>query len=236
MFSQSNFSNFSLEGSAIYLTELLQTFVSHIRTWSVVEYIYATGLLIGVLSTGYGVVRLASSGPVEYQAIEQQVSVTDITPSVAPALVVEVAGAVEQPGVYTLPIGSRVSQALQAAGNIKIDADQLRIAKEINLAEELKDQQKIYIPYLLDSLVNSSVNSSIEKTSQQTPDSSGANNSGGISINTASLKQLMELEGIGEKRAESISSGRPYTSVDELVSRKIITEAMLAKIKDTITL
>lgn len=55
-----------------------------------------------------------------------------------------------------------------------------------------------------------------------------------IDINSASAKQLMTLDGIGEARAKEIMKGRPYKGKDELVEKKIVPESVYAKIKDQI--
>ena len=61
-------------------------------------------------------------------------------------IVVDVAGAVEKPGVYTLPSGSRIGEALVVAGGLSAQADREWVARTVNLAAELEDGAKIYIP------------------------------------------------------------------------------------------
>jgi competence protein ComEA len=55
-----------------------------------------------------------------------------------------------------------------------------------------------------------------------------------MDINTASKRQLMSLEGIGEARSDAIIAGRPYSAKDQLVDRKIVPASVYAKIKDQI--
>lgn len=57
-----------------------------------------------------------------------------------------------------------------------------------------------------------------------------------ISINTASKESLMGLEGIGEKRADDIISGRPYSSLNDLLSKEIVTNSIYENIKNSISL
>lgn len=182
------------------------------------EALYLSFLIVGLASICFGIWRIWSAGTTEYVNDQETPEI-----KIVPELVVEVAGAVEKPGVYTLPIGSRVAQAITMAGNTTIDVDAEYLAQKVNLAEELKDQQKIYLPFYIES------NDSDSDVSNDTQSEK-------ISINSASLSQLMELEGIGDKRAEAIIDGRPYQSLEALVSQKILTELQLDKVKKLITL
>jgi competence protein ComEA len=196
-------------------------------TTEVVAYLICCGL--GLVSVGYGFWRVSVAGVVEYQNAGTEVDyVSELKETdQLPQVVVEVAGAVEKPGVYTLPVGSRVAQALVQAGGATLEADQAFLAQQLNLAQEVTDQQKIYIPFWLEAEVNqeSEIPSSLPFSTETT-----------VSINSASITQLMELEGVGEKRASDIISSRPYFTIDELVSKKVVTEAQLEKIKTQISL
>jgi competence protein ComEA len=114
-------------------------------------------------------------------------------------IIVDVAGSVEQPGVYTLPSGSRIGDALVVAGGLSVNADREWVAQRVNLAEQIKDAQKIYIP------------AEQENATLQS--------SGRINVNTASVGELDALAGIGEVRAQAIINSRPYSQIEELVSR-----------------
>jgi len=135
-------------------------------------------------------------------------------------LVVDIAGGVKKPGVYNLPVGSRVEDAIMAAGGISRDADEERMAKTLNRAAKLSDGAKIYIPTLtgpgpvIDSLTS--------------------HNS--VSINVASQQELEALTGIGPSTAKKIISGRPYTSLEELVAKKAMGQALFDKLKGQLTL
>src|SRR3989304_1730817 len=138
-------------------------------------------------------------------------------------VVVDISGEVKNPGVYSLPSGTRVMEAIEAAGGVGQGGDKDWISKSLNLAEKVTDGQKILIPSVsqgASSLVTSPKSGEI---------------SGKININTASEARLDTLYGIGPVRAAKIIANRPYSSIEELVSKKVLGESTLEKIKDQIT-
>lgn len=139
-------------------------------------------------------------------------------------IVVDVSGAVKKPGVYTLEAGSRVNEAIEQAGGYTKEADQNWISKNINLAAKLADAQKIYIAKEGESGI-------VSGASQPTT----SNLSSKININSASESELDSLPGIGEVRTGKIIAGRPYSSIEELLSKKILGEGTFEKIKNQIS-
>ncbi len=137
-------------------------------------------------------------------------------------VVVDVSGAVEKPGVYSLPTGSRVEDAIAAAGGLSKEVDDERLAKVVNRAARLSDGAKIYIPTRNDS-----------STSHNISDPSYPSS---VSVNVASQSELEALSGIGPATAKKIISGRPYTSLEELVAKKAMGQALFDKIKNQLTL
>lgn len=135
-------------------------------------------------------------------------------------IIVDVAGAVEQPGVYKLPSGSRIGDAIVMAGGLAAQADREWVAKTLNLASEVKDGQKIYIQA---PIINNQT-------------SSNNQNSKLININTASVRELDALAGIGSARAQAIIANRPYGSTEELVSRAKIPQSVYDEIKDSLSI
>lgn len=139
-------------------------------------------------------------------------------------LVVEVGGAVVRPGVYRLPAGSRVAAAIDAAGGYGPRVDVRGAERALNLAAPLEDGQKILVP------------DRDAPTGADGASSAASSMAGGlVDINRATAAELDALPGIGPATAAKIISGRPYTSVDELATRKIVGAATLAKIRDRVT-
>lgn len=154
---------------------------------------------------------------------------------------VEIAGAVNKPGIYELDLGQRRADLLKLADGINADASLVFMAKTFNLSSTLNDGEKIYIPYAweeewqLTPLTSQGI--SLEKTEASVSNSSSESvNAQLISINTASAKELESLPGIGEKRASDIISNRPFSSLNELVSKGAITQTIFDSIKELITL
>jgi competence protein ComEA len=151
------------------------------------------------------------------------------SPSAA-ALVVEVAGAVARPGVYKLPVGSRVADALAAAGGYSTDVDPRAAETKLNLAAKLQDAQLISVPRRAESGASSPSTTAATGTSSVP--------AGPINLNTASAAELDTLPGIGPATAAKILASReekPFASVDELVTRKIVTPTILAKFRSQVT-
>ena len=145
-------------------------------------------------------------------------------------IIVDISGAVKNPGVYSLPAGSRFGEALEAAGGVQPDkVDSEYLSKQINLASEVRDGQKIYIPFQGDNLATipaSGIGSE--------PASVYLTNL--ISVNTASSSQLDSLPGVGPATSAKIIAARPYGSLEELVSKKAVSQSVYEKIKTLITL
>jgi competence protein ComEA len=173
---------------------------------------------------------------------------TALAPSPTPGpLIIDVAGAVRAPGVYRLPPGSVVADAITAAGGAAADADLDRLNKAI----ALENQMQVYVPHLA---ADDAAGASQEGASRQPPvvpvaparaesiptaaPASGpaSSNSGGpVNINTATLEQLDTLPGVGAVTAEKIVVGRPYSRIEDLLNVDGIGEAKFAKLKDLIT-
>ena len=137
-----------------------------------------------------------------------------------PEIFVDVTGAVNNPGVYTLTGRSRVIDAIKAAGDSAPGAD----LSTINLARVLNDGEQIYV----DSTI---VNSSGQRVSKKVP-------SGPININRATLRQLDALDGIGPVIAGRIIEYRKkngsFLTVDDLQKVSGIGAAKFAQIKSKV--
>ena len=145
-------------------------------------------------------------------------------------IVVEVAGAIERPGVYKLTKGVRIEDALISAGGISADADRIWMEKSLNRAAKLIDGQKIYIPRKDEQI--SGVSTSNLGGYQTISSSQG---SGLVNVNAASQKELESLWGIGPVTAQNIVEQRPYSSVEELLTKKILKSNVYERNKDKLS-
>jgi competence protein ComEA len=137
-------------------------------------------------------------------------------------LVVDVEGAVAEPGIVHLPGGSRVADALVAAGGYAPDADLAATARQLNLAALVADGDQVYVPRAGESAGGGASGTS-------------GTSSGRINLNTASPEQLDSLPGVGPVTVQKIVAARQqqrFKSLDELVERKVLTASQLAKIRD----
>lgn len=146
-----------------------------------------------------------------------------------PPVVVDVKGAVHHPGVYTLPAGSRVVDAVERAGGFLAEADPERI----NLAQPLTDGMAFRVPFQGEE---------VGPTGNGAPMISTVGESGGstkININTATASELDTLPGIGPAKAAAIIQYRtehgPFQHVDELLEVPGIGEKTLQNLRDLIT-
>ncbi len=143
----------------------------------------------------------------------------------ANVIAIDIEGAVKKPGIYQLPLGSRVEDAIAAAGGLSQDADEERIARTLNRAAKLSDGAKLYIPKKGDN--------------RETLGILGGKSSDVLkshNINTASQSELEALPGIGPVTAQKIIANRPYQTLEELVSKKALGQSLFEKLKDQLTL
>jgi competence protein ComEA len=144
-------------------------------------------------------------------------------PHVTDVVVIDVEGAVLRPGILELPAGSRVADAIEAAGGYSAKADLTTAAAQVNLAATLHDGQQILVPTL--GLPSSG---------------SGGGGAGGlVNLNSAGAEELDALPGIGPVTVDKIIAARTeqaFGSLEELVTRKVLTKAQLDKIRDLVTL
>lgn len=146
----------------------------------------------------------------------------------------DIQGAVKKPGVYELQVGQRLADLVAAAGGFSDQADRLYVVKTLNLAKELKNQDKIYIPFFEETAAASN-NTAIPQVGSSSS-GEGVADSGLISVNTATAAQLQSLSGIGEVKSQAIIANRPYASLDELVTKKVISENLFNSLAEQISL
>lgn len=141
-------------------------------------------------------------------------------------ITVDVKGAVKSPGIYDLPVGSRVHDAVQKAGGLTEEAD----SKSLNLAQKISDEALVYVP-----------TKGEEATSQQAASGTSPSTSKEkkVNLNKASLEELKQVKGLGGKRAQDIIDHREangkFKSVDELKKVSGIGAKTIEKLKDYVT-
>jgi competence protein ComEA len=175
--------------------------------------------LLGVLFVGLGILYPRLSLPKK-----EEINFESAKETQESKIKVDVSGAVKNPGVYDLEEGARVLDAIYSAGGFSDQVDNAWLAKSLNLAASVTDGQKIYINTLSDS--SNTLGSNIAGVESK---------QGKVNINSASASELDTLSGVGEVTADKIISARPYQSVEELLTRKIVGKATYEKIKDQIS-
>ena len=166
----------------------------------------------------------------EVVATPEQMPNDDVTPSseVAPSadekVFVHVCGEVSNPDVYELPAGSRVFEAIEAAGGFTGEAYQ----PSVNLADKVSDGQQVVVP--------------TKEEAAKMPSQMPANmdkDTGLVNINTADVTDLQKLSGIGEAKAQEILRYREtegwFSHIEEIKKVNGIGAKLYEKIKENIT-
>lgn len=149
-------------------------------------------------------------------------------------MLVEISGAVEKPGVYKLSQDSRIEDLLIKSGGLSIDADRGWVERYINRAAKLTDGQKIYVPRINEQSGDESAKNSSGYQSISTVQGSSIEKM--VNINTATLKELDTLPGIGPVYGQNIIEHRPYSTVEELLTKSVLKKNVYEKIKDKVTI
>ena len=163
---------------------------------------------------------------------------------------VDIKGEVNNPGTYSMKKGSRVIDVIHLAGELKSDAD----TSVLNLSKKVTDEMVIIV-YSYDEVKNFTKVKEEEKQEQEKcisnngikndacistiiEDNSTSNTK--VSINNATLEELMTLPGIGEAKAKEIINYREekgeFTDINQLKEVKGIGDTLFESIKDNITL
>lgn len=150
------------------------------------------------------------------------------SPTAQSEVVVDVAGKVRRPGIVTLPPGSRVVDAIEAAGGARPGVD----LTQLNLARVLVDGEQI--------VVGVSPPGGVAATAASSPGTPSGTSGPMVNINAATQSELEELPGVGPVTAAAIikwrSENGAFTAVDELLEVSGIGDATLAKIAPFVTL
>ncbi|MPZ14419.1 MAG: hypothetical protein GEU73_08345 [Chloroflexi bacterium] len=181
------------------------------------------------LAVGLGIGLWTQAQPAS-QAIEVQPR--EVEPTSVVPVYVHIDGAVLEPGVYELPTGARVFEAIEAAGGAADDAD----VRELNLAARLADGQKLVIPTHPppEALENDS-GSNVGVVQPTVAPAGGTATEPRININTATARILETLPGIGEVTARKIidyrSANGPFTRIEQLQEARLVNAPTFERIK-----
>jgi len=170
----------------------------------------------GLIFFGYGLIALFGEARSEDREIVFESGEQSLENEIQ--IKVDVAGGVINPGVYTVSFDARIQDGLVAAGGLSENADREWVSRNLNLAQKLADGTKIYIPKI-----------------GETASILGEMSATGININSASAKELETLPGVGVVMAQKIIEARPYSTIEDLLSKKVVGEKVFGEIKEKIT-
>ena len=211
----------------------MEAIIEKIKEYKIIVICTALGLLVG----GFFLLKPAPQIPVKETNLQAEVvavskdsstekEVKKEEPLEQDLITVDVKGAVKSPGIYDLPVGSRVNDAVQKAGGLTEQAD----SKSLNLAQKVSDEALVYVP-----------TKGEEVASQQTASGTASSTSKEkkVNLNKASLEELKQVKGLGGKRAKDIIDHREangkFKSVDELKKVSGIGAKTIEKLKDYVT-
>lgn len=182
------------------------------------------GIIVMILVLGLAVSMVKNNGKESVEAQEATAAVQEETQTV---IYVDVGGEVNHPSVVELSDGSRVTDAIEAAGGLTEHAD----LTDINQAAFISDGEKIFIPSM-------EAEESGDLLSGGNGEGSAKSSDGKININTADSTQLQELNGVGSATAEKIidyrkQNGR-FRSIEDLKNVSGIGDKTYEKLKDHI--
>lgn len=183
-----------------------------------------------ITTTGTGTVAVDGPGPDGAALILADDPARPVG-SMPAEIVVDVQGAVLRPGVVRVAAGSRVADAIAAAGGFgpRVAAD--RVGQVLNLAAVLRDGDQVIVPSRNDPA------GAPGASAGSTGSSSGSTSGGPVDLNRASASELDALPGIGPVTAARIIAAReerPFASLDDLRARKVLGAATIEKLKELV--
>lgn len=200
-----------------------------------------TGIIVGLLL--FGILGLNHFGT-HYKEddlninLEKKVStitekkvpmISHVKDKVSNQVTVDVKGAVNHPGVYSLPSQSRVTDAIKRAGGLSNLAD----SKSVNLAQKLQDETVIYVAQKSEKIT-------VVEEEKANNIATQGNSKGKINLNKADLSSLQTISGVGAKRAQDILDYRDsqggFKTIDDLKNVSGIGEKTLEKLRQDVTI
>ena len=215
----------------------MEAIIEKIKEYKIIVICAGLGLLVG----GFFLLKPTSQTPVKETNLQAEVAAVSKDSSSEKEvkkeekdeplekdqkITVDVKGAVKSPGIYDLPVGSRVHDAVQKAGGLTEEAD----SKSLNLAQKVSDEALVHVP------TKGEEAASQQAASGTTPSTSKDKK---VNLNKASLEELKQVKGLGGKRAQDIIDHREangkFKSVDELKKVSGIGTKTIEKLKDYVT-
>lgn len=205
------------------LSNRVYSLVSKFLSWPWARFVGSVAISFGVCLGVLGVVLgLRAGETIALASSQSQVECIQSDADEQSSITIDVSGGVKKPGVYQVAQGSRGADVIAAAGGFSSEADPDQVALVINLAHKVSDESKLYIPVASDRSLKS--DQPVAMTTQL------------VSINFATAMELETLPGIGTKRTDDIISNRPYTTLDELISKAGLTQKQFDDILSVIEL
>lgn len=155
--------------------------------------------------------------------------ISHVKDKVSNQVTVDVKGAVNHPGVYSLPSQSRVTDAIKRAGGLSNLAD----SKSVNLAQKLQDETVVYVAQKGEKIT-------VVEEEKANNIATQGNSKGKINLNKADLSSLQTISGVGAKRAQDILDYRDsqggFKTIDDLKNVSGIGEKTLEKLRQDVTI
>ena len=211
----------------------MEAIIEKIKEYKIIVICTGLGLLVG----GFFLLKPSPQTPVKETNLQAEVAavskdsvseneVKKEEPVEQDLITVDVKGAVKAPGIYDLPVGSRVNDAVQKAGGLTEQAD----SKALNLAQKVSDEALVYVPTKGEEVAS-------QQAGSGAPSSTSKDKK--VNLNKASLEELKQVKGLGGKRAQDIIDHREangkFKSVDELKKVSGIGAKTIEKLKDYVT-
>ena len=208
----------------------MEAIIEKIKEYKIIVICTGLGLLVG----GFFLLKPAPPTPVKETNLQAEVAavskdsstekeVKKEEPVEQDLITVDVKGAVKSPGIYDLPVGSRVNDAVQKAGGLTEQAD----SKSLNLAQKVSDEALVYVPTKGEEVADQQTGSGTDFSTSKAKK---------VNLNKASLEELKQVKGLGGKRAQDIIDHREtngkFKSVDELKKVSGIGAKTIEKLKD----
>lgn len=182
--------------------------------------------VMGLIFFVYGLIVLLNSHQPSEEIVFREETSPNEKSGKKESLVVDISGAVVNPGVYTFFPDARVQDVLIKAGGLSQAADREWVEKRINLAAKITDGGKIYIP---------TKGENVTSQAQGLPEQESNPLNSFIDINTASQSELDSLPGVGPVTSGKIIQNRPYAAIEDLVSKKVVSSKVFDQIKAKIS-